>query len=252
MCSGQQNFRQQNFRQRNFQNFQFYRGTSGLITCWAVNNKFITTPALRGLNNIHLLKLIIDEDALNGAEPEFKNVEVHQIKELPLNNTNLLYNLNAGGSFYITPEKKLALYAVAHWRNEKDCISMAEFYPPLEKSSTPITDIAQARIELYDGKKFGINADGYMMKYILKIIGKNNNVLPNFEDIRVHARKFGDKVNSVKCIIPKGFSLWLYSDDSMQGKSHEIKGTGEYEEIRDLGKVSKVGGKVSSMELKKN
>ncbi len=239
-------------KQRNFQNFQFLRDVNGDIFCYATDNKFKTTPALPGLNRIHLLKLKIDEDALSGSKPKFVKPMIMQINEMKINNVRMKYNFNAGGSFYITPEGRLALYSVAHWRNSQDCISMAEFYPPLEDTNQTITDLALARIELYDDENYGINRRGFMMQRCLKIIGGNNNQLIDFEKIKVHGEKFDNKVNSVKLILPKNYSLWLFEKDHFGGKKHEIKGKGKYEEIKNLKKVSKIGGKVSSMKIVKN
>jgi len=241
-----------NRMQRNFQNFQFFRDENGDICCFATDNKFKTAPALPGLNRTHLLKLIIDEDALDGSHPDFRDAKVAQINEMKINNVRMMYNFNAGASFYITPEKELALYAVSHWRNRNDCISMAEFYPPLRDTGNHITNLDFARVELYDDANFGINAKGYMMQRCLKIIGRYNNVLRDFNDIRVHGKRFGDKINSLKYILPQNYSLWLYEHDNFKGKSKEIRGNGKYQEVKDLKKISEIGGEVSSLRIRKN
>lgn len=245
-------------KQRNFQTFQFLRDKSGEIYCFATDNKFKTSPALPGLNRAHLLRLEIDEDALTGNNPKFVNPRIVQFPEMKINNVRMRYNFAAGGSFYITPEKKLALYSVSHWRNSQDCISMGEFYPPLEDTKKTINDLSLARIELYDDKNFGLNPRGFYMQRCLKIIGGYNNVLEDFNVIKVQGEKFSDKVNSIKMILPKGFSLWLYEHEQFKGKKFEIKGTGKFENIPDLKKRCKdegkpnVGGKVSSLEVIKN
>lgn len=239
-------------KQRDFQNFQFYRDKKGGIFCFATDNKFLTAPATAGLNRIHLLKLEIDEDSLSGPNPKFVNPRIHQFPEMKINNVRLRYSFAAGASFHITPEKKLALYAVSHWRDSHDRISLGEFYPPLEKTNQTINSLDLARVELYDDANFGINSKGYMMQRCLKIIGGNNNELKDLETIKVQTQKFGDKINSIKFILPKNYSLWLYKNDHYNGLGYEIKGTGKYKEIKDLKKESKVGGRVSSLKIVKN
>lgn len=245
-------------KRRAFQNFQFFRDENGEIFCFATDNKFKTSPALPGLNRIHLLRLKIDEDALSGNNPKFVNPRVEQFPEMKINNVRMKYNFAAGASFHITPEKRMSLYSVSHWRNSQDCIPMAEFYPPLEDTKETIKDLAHARVELYDDKNFGINARGFYMQRCLKIIGGHNNTLHDFNAIKVQGEKFGDRVESIKMILPKGFSLWLYEHAQFKGKKFEIKGTGKFENIVDLkAKIKKEGksnisGKVSSMKIVKN
>ena len=236
-------------RQRNFQNIQFFRDKEGGIFIYAVDNKFKTSPLTPGLNRIHLLRLDIDEAALDGDDPTFVNPRIIQFPEMKINNVKKRYCFAAGGSFYITPENNLALYSVAHWRDSQDRISMGEFYPPLMDTGQTIKDIELSRVELYDDKNFGMNSSTALyMKRCLKIIGTNNNVLEDFKAIQVQGKNFGDKVHSLKMILPKGYSLWLYEHDNFKGKRLEIKGTGKFHEIK---KIEKVGGKVSSLRIVK-
>ena len=82
---------------------------------------------------------------------------------------------------------------------------------------------------------FGLNSTtGLYMQRCLKIIGHHNNTLEDFKTIQVQGKNFGDKINSIKMILPKGYSLWLYEHDQFKGKKLEIKGTGKYHEIANI------------------
>ncbi len=96
--------------------------------------------------------------------------------------------------------------------------------------ATPITRIEDAWIELYDDKGF-----------------KDRRVIINYPTKYKHLRNvrsedgkkgFNDKTSSVRWQIPFGWMLVLYDDRDWKDNAFDLIGTGNVEEIPDLGTFS--------------
>ena len=104
-------------------------------------------------------------------------------------------------------------------------------------SPVTINQLNQAWVELFDDRNFKDRR--------LKITGASNNI-KNYKKITVEGKRgFGDKVSSARYMIPKGHRYRLYEHDSYKGKTLDLVGTGQIQEISNFNS-RKFNDKVSS------
>ena len=101
-----------------------------------------------------------------------------------------------------------------------DKVSSSKFSP------TIITQLNQAWVELYDDNTFTDRR--------LTVNGSSLGI-SNYKNITVEGQRgFGDKVSSARYMIPTGYIYRLYENDSYKGKTLDLVGTGQIEEIADF------------------
>lgn len=93
-------------------------------------------------------------------------------------------------------------------------------------SPATITQLNQAWVELFDDNTFKDRR--------LTVNGTSTGI-GNYKNIIVEGQRgFGDKVSSVRYMIPSGYVYRLYEHDSYRGKTLDLIGTGRIEEIADF------------------
>lgn len=90
-----------------------------------------------------------------------------------------------------------------------------------------ILDVEDSLIELFQKPNFkGRN---------LTIRGTKDSSLPSYKKVRIDGHSFTDEVSSVRFHLPKRTAYALYRDDNFRGRVFVLNGTGNEEEIDDLG-----------------
>jgi hypothetical protein len=129
----------------------------------------------------------------------------------------------------------LHLYGAFHWRLNQT-IQFAEF-SSRPAAEVELTDIADARIELYEHDTFRGRT--------LTVVGLQGSSIANYAGIYVQDGDFDERVSSVRWHMPVGWTYRLFREPGFSGAMLELRGTGRREEIADLSR-RKFGDVVSS------
>jgi hypothetical protein len=134
-------------------------------------------------------------------------------------------NMDAGSGAWVDPTGELHAYSCYHWRQDNR-IQFSEFRGQTAFDADPITETANAWIDLFEDKTFG--------GHCLSLSGRAGNDFRRYEQLHVEGNHFNDKVSSVRFQIPAGLTYALFKDADYGGMQHNLVGTGRVVEIADL------------------
>ncbi len=203
------------------------------IQLWVQNDNRVFVSGVDGLgigpiteglamNVLQLYEVHLDI-SLEESTSKLKGATIEYVGSKNFTRTAKQYNFDAGASAYIDSKSNLLLYSVAHWLN-KSKLGLAEFVQISE--SHAITHIDNSIIELYEHEDFKGRC--------LRIYGKTHSKIKNYQKVRVQGKSFGDKVSSLRYIIPTGEKYLFFKDKNFDKKVLTLEGTGKWEQINDL------------------
>lgn len=135
----------------------------------------------------------------------------------------------------------LIVYSGAQYRGKRsrDPVRFAEF----RRSLTPVSRVTKATawVELYDNAEYG------GARLTLQNLAQEGNI-KNYKDLRVTGRHFGDRAQSAKYQIPKGYEYVLYEHHDYKKPIIWLRGTGEPEVEPDF---AALGHRVSSSQWRR-
>jgi len=187
-----------------------------------------------------LLKFSCDLSLIDQPKKFRKSIQLSLANRRVFAGSDRYHNFKAGAGIYITPEKELLMYAVYHYRRDRE-VRFVEFAPKITSYKDEVTDISRGKIELYEKENF--------KGRVIRIYGRAGSRIDDYKNCFTQEDDFGKGVGSIKFILPANSTYSFYKDKNCKGNPiFFMDGTGFYKEVKKIGKV---GDKVMSSKFTK-
>jgi hypothetical protein len=152
-------------------------------------------------------------------------------------------DMRGSGSAFVTAGG-INVYSLAQYRGRKtgDVVRFSEFRRPL--AAVAEASPATAWVELFD--KPGLQGATLALRDL-----EATGTLPDYRDVRVHARHFEGRVRSARYQIPAGWRYVLYRKRHFKDPLIALGGTGGVEHEPNFDAL-RIGGQASSSRLERN
>jgi len=203
-----------------FQAINFVRQKDGKLFLVGTGNTNKAAPFFGGTHYANLYEVIYFKDGKNNRKFHLIRINQREFK-----GGGFFANFGGGAGIYVNSKNKMAIYSAHHWRR-KSSINIGEYWPVLEPNHKKIFFKRDLIIELYEHTHF--------KGKVLRLFDEKDSSMKNFDKIFVEGIDFGDRISSMRLILPEGYKFCLYPDKKHKGKAEEFEGTGYYEEREDL------------------
>jgi hypothetical protein len=233
-----------------YQNINFVTQTDGELFVIGTENSSPASPYADGEDRLDLMHVEFPHDTTHALRPALSMPTITRVATRSVTGERGYSNLDAAGGIYIDrdwsaanghAEGRLTLYGAYHWKLAKT-LHFIEYGSEVPITAPFVTEIEDGWIDLYDDPNFHGRR--------LTIFGTQDASIPDYGDINVQARGFGDRVSSVRYQLPAGEVYRLYRDSGFRPKdtrkSIALVGDGAVHEIPDLNALGGFSDQVSS------
>ncbi len=151
-------------------------------------------------------------------------------------------NFDAGAGVFVSPDRHLSIYGIEHWQHS-GLIKFNEFRPVPTRVTSPLTDINQAWVELFDDVNYGDRSviidfsDRHSRDY--RNFGGVGRIVPvtpleSVPDPLWRIDGFEDKASSIKWLLPAEWQYMLFSDKAFKGRMLPLIGSGSVQNMPTL------------------